>query len=168
MQTNSWSLAAVNGLLLALVTIILTLVQTVLEPGTAIKVLIWIAKLVGSLWLLYYFIKDYAKDSEVFTYKMGFNYGFKVCLLSSLVCAIYMFMHFAVIFPEAVQASLEQAAAMMQSSNPDAVDAINRISGKLPQIVTITVLVYYTLFGIVASAIIANFTKKGDIFASQS
>ena len=168
MQTNTWSLAAVNGLILAMVTIVITLVQTVLEPGTAIKVLLWAAKLGLSLWLLYYFIKDYAKEQETFTYRQGFNYGFKICLMSAIVCAVYIFLHFTLFFPDAVAASLEQAATILESSNPQALESLDRISGKLPQISTVATLVYNTLFGLFATAIIANFTKKGDIFSTLS
>ncbi len=168
MQTNTWSLAAVNGLILAMVTIVITLIQTVLEPGTAIKILLWAAKLGLSLWLLFYFIKDYTKEQENFTYRQGLNYGFKICLMSSIVCAVYIFLHFTLFFPDAVAASLEQAAAVLESSNPQALESLDKISGKLPQISTVATLVYNTLFGFLAAAIIANFTKKGDIFSTPS
>ncbi|MCK9304600.1 MAG: DUF4199 domain-containing protein [Bacteroidales bacterium] len=168
MQKNTWSLAAVNGLMLALVTIIITLVQTILEPGSAIKILLWALKLGLSLWLLYYFIKDHSKEQELYTYRDGFIYGFKICLLSSVVCAAYIFLHYTLIFPDAAAESLEQAAAMLQSGNPEALETIERIGGKLPQISTIVTLIYNTLFGLVASAVIANYTKKGDVFSTPA
>lgn len=164
MQTNKWSIAALDGLLLALISITATLIQTVFVPGTAITWLLWLAKLTGSLGLLYYFLKDYSKDQELFTYKDGFRFGFMICLLSSLICACYLFFHYAVIFPDSAAASLEQATAALQSSNPQGVEMLDKIGGKLPQILFLASLVYYTLFGVLASAIIANYTKKGDIF----
>lgn len=164
MQTNKWSIAALNGLLLALVTIVVTLIQTVLSPGTAIIWLLWLLKLIGSLGLLYYFIKDYAKTQDLFTYKDGFRFGFMVSLLSSLICACYLFMHYAVIFPDSMAAQLEQISAAIQSSNPDGTEIFDKIGGKMPQIISVFSLFYYTVFGIIASSIIANYTKKGDIF----
>ncbi|MEN6619688.1 MAG: DUF4199 domain-containing protein [Rikenellaceae bacterium] len=164
MQTNKWSIAALDGLLLALVTITVTLIQTVFEPGTAIVWFLWLVKFAGSLGLLYYFIKDYGKTQELFTYKDGFRFGFMICVLSSLICAGYMFFHYAVIFPDSVAATLEQASAALQSSNPQGVDMLDKVGGKLPQIIFIASLIYYTLFGALASSIIANYTKKGDIF----
>ena len=56
MQSNRWSTAATSGILLALVTIISFLVQSVLQPGKVINLAIWAIKAVGSIWLLLYFI----------------------------------------------------------------------------------------------------------------
>lgn len=168
MQKNTWSLAAINGLMLALVTVIITLLQTILEPGTAVKILLGVLKLGLSLWLLYYFIREYSKDKELFTYRDGFNFGFKICLLSSVVCAAYICVHMTLIFPDAIADALEQGAAILESSNPDALEVLERIGGKLPLISTIFTLIYNTLFGLVATAVIANYTKKGDIFSTPS
>ncbi|MFA6334547.1 MAG: DUF4199 domain-containing protein [Bacteroidales bacterium] len=164
MQTNKWSIAALDGLLLALITITATLIQTVFEPGTAVNWLLWLVKFVSSIGLLYYFIKDYSKSQELFTYKDGFHFGFMICLLSSLICACYLFLHYAIIFPDSIATAIEQAASILESSNPEGMDMLSRIGGKFPQILSVTSFVYYTLFGALASAIIANYTKKGDIF----
>ena len=70
MQSNKWSIAAQNALILALVTILATLLQAVFPqmPGF-IGILIWTVKLVLSIYLVYYFIKDYSKHFETFTFK---------------------------------------------------------------------------------------------------
>ena len=164
MQSNRWSTAATSGILLALVTIISTLIQAVFTPGTIMNLIIWAIKSVGSIWLLSYFIKEYSKSFNLFTYKDGFRYGFLVAFFSSLICASYMFLHYAVIFPEAVAAQMDQVMEMMASSNPDAVDALDKIGSKLPQLIFTITLFYFTIIGVIASAIIANYTKKGSIF----
>lgn len=164
MQSNRWSAAATSGILLALVTIISILIQSVFEPNKVINLIIWTIKSVGSIWLLYYFMKEYAKPFNLFTYKDGFRYGFLLAFFSSVICAAYMFLHYAVIFPDAIAAQMDQVMEMMASSNPDAVDTFEKISPKMPQIIFISTLIYYTIIGAVASAIIANYTKKGSIF----
>lgn len=164
MQSNRWSAAATSGILLALITIISVLIQTVLEPGKAINFIIWVLKSGGSIWLLLYFIKEYAKPFNLFTYKDGFRYGLLVAFFSSVICASYSFLHYAVLFPDSIAAQIDQAMEMLASSNPDAVDAFEKISPMLPQIIFIFTLIYYTIIGAVASAIIANYTKKGSIF----
>ncbi len=166
MQSKKWSVAATYGFVLALITISYQLIMAVLAPGTAISLLLWAAKFGGTLYLLYYFIKEFAKQTEFFSYSDGFKFGLIVSFLSSIVCAVYMFLHFAVIFPDSVAAQLEQAMTMMQS-NPEAIDQIASIEDKLPQIVFVVILFYNTIFGAIASAIIANYTKKGDIFDSK-
>jgi hypothetical protein len=52
----------------------------------------------------------------------------------------------------------------MQSSNPEAADAIGKVMPHLPKIIFLFSVIYYTLFGVLVSSIIANYTKKGDIF----
>jgi hypothetical protein len=56
----------------------------------------------------------------------------------------------------------------MQSSNPDSLEAFEKIQGILPQLILVFSLVYYIIFGAIASSIIANYTKKGDIFANTA
>lgn len=168
MQSNEWSIAALNALLLSIITIVVSLIQVVFEPGTIISILLWLVKFVGCLGLLYYFVKEYSKQRESFTYKEGFSYGFKICLLSSVVLAAFNFLQYAVLFPESMQTAMEQVIMAMQSSNPDAADAMERYQSKLPQLVSVVTLFYYTVFGLITSAIIANYTKKGDIFTNNS
>jgi hypothetical protein len=81
-----------------------------------------------------------------------------------------MFLHYAVIFPDMVAEQMQAAAQMMQSSNPEAVDSFGKIEANLPQIIFVFTLIYYTLIGVIASAIIANYTKREQLFeeADQS
>ncbi len=164
MQSNKWSAAATSGILLALVTIMSVLIQTVLEPGNIISLVIWLIKSVGSIWLLYYFIKEYAKSFSSFTYKQAFNYGFLIALFSSIICAAYMFFHYALIFPDSTAAQMDSFMEMMAASNPNAIDAFEKMAPKLPQIIFTVILIYYTIIGAIASAIIGNYAKKGSVF----
>lgn len=168
MQSNKWSTAALYGLLLALITVIHSLITAVFEPPFAVNLILWVAKFAGSLWLLYYFIKEYAKPFEVFTHKDGFRFGFLVALFSSIICSSFSFLQITVIFPDVMATQMETIMTAMQSSNPDALETFEKIEGILPHIIFVFSLVYYTVFGIIASAIIANYTKKGDIFTTPT
>jgi len=163
MQTNKWSIAALDGLLLALITIIATLIQTIFEPGSAITWLLWLVKLVSTVGLLYYFVKDYSKNQELFTYKDGFRFGFMVSVLSSLICGCYMFLHYTLIFPDSLAKVMESVSTAMQSSGGDTT-AFEKIQKYVPHFISVFSLIYYSIFGLIASAIIANSTKKGDVF----
>lgn len=164
---NKWTTAATSGFLLALITIIITLVQTVFTPGTVINIALWLVKTVGSIWLLYYFLKEHSRLSDSFTYGDGFRYGTMVAFFSSLICACYMFLHYAVIFPDMVAEQMSVAMEMMASSNPDSVDVLEKIEGILPHLVLGVTLVYYTIIGMIASAIMANYTKTATPFMEQ-
>ena len=75
-----------------------------------------------------------------------------------------MFMHVAFLFPDAMNAQMELMVQNMESSNPQASEAFTKIMPHLPKIIFAFSLIYYTLFGMLVSAIVANYTKKGDIF----
>jgi len=164
MQTNKWSVAALDGLLLALITITATLIQTIFEPGSAISWLLWLVKLVSTVGLLYFFVKDYSKNQELFTYKDGFQFGFMISFLSSIICGSYMFLHYTLIFPDSLAKVMENVATAMQSSGGDT-SAFEKIQKYLPHFISVFSLIYYSIFGLIASAIIANSTKKGDVFS---
>lgn len=42
-----------------------------------------------------------------------------------------------------------------------------KVMQHLPKIVFAWSLIYYTLFGVLVSLIVANYTKKGDIFTEK-
>lgn len=166
MNENRWKSAATYGLFLALITILYTLIQTILEPKTALALILWVAKFAGSIWLLLYFIKDFASHKEVFSYKDGFRFGVMISFLSSIIAASYMFLHYGFIFSDSIAEQMDSVMNILQSSNPDAVDSFAKIESKLPHIIFIFSLIYWTLFGVIASSIIANYTKKGDLFSN--
>ncbi|GAB1473372.1 hypothetical protein MASR2M69_08130 [Bacteroidota bacterium] len=91
MQSKKWSIAATYGFVLALITISYQLIQTVFEPGTAIALILWAAKFGGTLYLLYYFIKEFSKQSDLFTYSDGFKFGVIVSfMLFNYLCSLYI------------------------------------------------------------------------------
>lgn len=156
------------GLLLALITVLHSLISSIFELPLAITIILWLVKFAGSLWVLYYFMKEYAKPFEVFTYKEGFRFGFLVCLFSSIICSSFSFLQITLIFPDLMATQMETIMTAMQSSNPDSLEAFEKIEGILPQLIFVFSLIYYIIFGAIASSIIANYTKKGDIFANTA
>lgn len=103
MKNKKWNVATVDALMLSLITILYAILGTLLIPKGFLAVLLWIIKFVSTIWLLIYFIKDYAKESEVFTYKDGFGFAFLVSFLSSLFVGVYYYLHYAFIFPDDIQ-----------------------------------------------------------------
>lgn len=166
-QNNKWSLAALNGLLLSLITIISSLISTVLEPKGVVAILLWIVKFGGSIYLLYYFMKQYSGQFETISYGESFNYGFLLCTFSSIICACFTFVSMTYLFPGQVEKAVE-AVQQSMSFNSDQEAALEKWMDRLPQLMLFSTLIYYIVFGAVASSIIANFTKKTDIFVSEN
>lgn len=168
--TNKWQSAALNGLLLSLVTIISSLIQSVFELGTVMSMLLWAIKFGACIYLLYYFMKQYSRQFDTISYGESFRYGSILCVFSSIVCSCFAFLSLTLLFPDQLDKSLEAMQAIIDSGsyNDEQIDAINEVSGKLPQITLFWSLFYYSVFGIIVSAIIANFTKNTNPFAEDN
>jgi len=164
MQTNKWSSAAMSGLLLALVTVAAMAIQTVITPSRGVVWAIILIKLIVNIWLVSYFIKEFAKSSEVFTYRDGFSYGFIVCLFSSFICAVALLLVHTIVSPETFETQMDVMVSAMSQTRPEAAETIINMqqSGVLLAIVVIFSFLYYLLFGLIVSAIVANFSKKGN------
>ena len=59
-ETGKLSRASMDGLLLALVTIVFSVISSLGVSGGFVGVLIWIIKLVATIWVLLYFMKKYS------------------------------------------------------------------------------------------------------------
>ena len=168
MKTNLWSSAAVNGFLLALITIIFTLFQTAFPMGSvAASILIWVVKLGATTGTLYYFVKTIGQEQEYFPYKQAFTYGFVLSFCSNIVIACYLWLHYTFIFPNAIEKQLEVMQPMLAQYNTDQ-SAIDAVLNNLPVVMTFSTLLLYSLFALIVSAIIASFVKKAeDPFAGE-
>jgi len=163
MKTNLWSSAATNGFLLALVTIIFTLLQTAFPmEGMGAMILIWFVKLVATIGALYYFMKSFGESEESYPYGAAFTYGFVVSFCSSIIIAAYSWLHYTVIFPDALEKTLtimEQALASRANTDQRVIDLVTK---NLPVIMSVVPLILYTIYGLIFSAIIASFVKKEE------
>ncbi len=167
MNNKKWNVATVDGLMLALITILYTLINSAFTPPTSVTIVLWIVKLAATLWLLLYFVKDFNKDQDLFTYKQGFNFAFMVSVLSALFVSCYFFLHYALIFPndvDKIATAINQAVAA-KGADTSISDMIIKY---FPHLMFVVNLIYLTVFGLLASAIIANYTKKGDIFSQEN
>ena len=95
---SKWSLAAKDGLILAAVTVVISTL-TFLTKNTILSSLLWLIKLGGSIWLLSVIMKRYGKAHPE---ESTFSYGLIVCVLSALVCAVWAFVEYQFLFPNAV------------------------------------------------------------------
>lgn len=162
-----WNSAAINGLLLSLVTIVYSLIQSVFGLSGFSSIILWMVKFAGCIYLLYYFMKQYSGNFEQISYGSSFQYGFILCSLSSIVCACFSFISMTLLFPETTELAIEQMQTVMASGNysSEEENIINSMADNLPQITLFAGLFYYIVIGAVMSSIIANFTKKTDPFA---
>lgn len=170
METNyKWNAAARDGLLLSLVTIIFSLVSSVFTPRGILAVGLWAVKFGGCLYLLHHFMKKYAEPFDRLDYRQSFSFGTLVCLFSSIICACFAFASLVWLFPDTadqVAAQIEQTMAARHYT-PEQENAVTSMMNRLPQIMFFGTFVYYFIFGVAASAVTANFTKKDNPFGDS-
>ncbi len=170
-QNNKWSCAAMDGLYLSIVTIIYSLAVSVLQPeGFIIKSILWIAKFGGCIYLLWMFMKKWSEKFDTISYGKSFNYGFLVCLFSSIICACFGYIQVEWLFPEQIDEAFSIAQETMASQgtlDSTSESAINMVMGNFGRITLFFSLFYYIVFGAIASAIIAVYTKKENPFGQM-
>ena len=98
MNQSFWNKAAIYGILLALVSVFFMVLQSVLTPERWMNILFWIVKLAGTLGLLFYFMKDFGKGKDSYTYSDSFKFGLAVSFCSSIIAAAYYYIHMMFLF----------------------------------------------------------------------
>lgn len=170
-QENKWSSAAMDGLYLSLATIIYSLAVSVLQPeGFLLKSVMWAVKFGVCLYLLWMFMKKWSDKHEAISYGQSFKYGFIVCLFSSIICACFGYAQVEWIFPEQIDEAFtiaQQTMASQGTLDSTSESALNMVMGNFGRITLFISLFYYVVFGAVASAITAVYTKKENPFGEM-
>ena len=166
-DNSKWSLAAKDGLILAAVTVVISTL-TFLTKNSFLGTLLWLVKLVGSIWVLRVIMRRYAKDHPE---ESVFGYGVIVCVLSAIVCAIWAFAEYQFIFPDAVAEAFDQmyqTIDQMGSMMPEEfTDIMLRMQDNYAQINSITTFVWCTLLGLLFSAILARTGTRKSVFTEE-
>ncbi|MBQ6959287.1 MAG: DUF4199 domain-containing protein [Bacteroidales bacterium] len=154
--SSKWSLAAKDGLILAAVTVVISTL-TFLTKNSFLNGLLWLVKLVGSIWLLRVIMQRYGKAHPD---ESAFSYGAIVCVLSAVVCAVWSFVEYQFLFPGAVAEAFEQMytqLGQMGSMMPENfTDVLLKMEDNYAQINCISTFVWCSIFGLLVSAILAR------------
>ena len=165
-DSSKWSLAAKDGLILAAVTVVVSTL-TFLTESTFLSSLLWLVKLVGSIWLLRVIMKRYGAAHPD---ESTFGYGVIVCVLSALVCAVWSFVEYQFLFPGAVEEVFEQtytSLSQMGSAMPDGfTDMMLKMEDNYAQISFITTFIWCSLLGVIFSAILSRSGNK-NVFTPE-
>ena len=156
--------AATDGLILAAVTIILSLVKELVSQAW-VSPLIWIVKLAATLIVLHYLMK---KNTELntlekieTTYGNSFKYGFIVSLFSVIVITLYLYIYTSINSTEIAQ----QTELALQEIEDKGLDEQTGelaywILNNIKATTILSSLILYTIWSAIASAIMASSTKS--------
>ena len=172
-QKNMWNSAGKAGLVLGLYTTAFLFISQMLEQielhaflSTLLTLLLWVAKFVGCIALMMFFMKKFATENEGITNSNTFRMGVATALLSALVYSAFTFANIAFISPELFEGQMNavmQELAPMMDSNTQGV--VEKYLENLPQITFFSNLIYCFLYGMVLSFILSRNIPKNDPFA---
>lgn len=162
MNKNFWNKAALYGLLLAFVTIIVLLLQSVVTLGATASMVINLVKLIVTGTLLYYFMKEYGKEVETYAYGDAFRFGYAVSFFSSIVALAYYFIHLYFLFPDTMDTMTSVMAEALKSTPETAEMDAGSLLNRLPVITCISLFIYYNIIGLIWSAALAGGAKHKD------
>lgn len=169
MKSNTlWGEAGIDGIFLALVTIAVTTIDTFV-PSSVLQMILWIAKLVFTIWLLRYFMLGFKKRNEN---SSAFRFGFATSFCSALLCGVYSFVLYQYICPEQITETIDTVVTSIASTGnniPDEVsDALLKLEDNFAQLSCVVTFLWCTFLGLIFSAILAKKSNSGkDVFTNE-
>ena len=174
LKKNMWNAAGIAGLALGTVsTAYLFAGQWLagdLAPATlwqqVVAIVLWAVKLVICIWMMKFFMTRFASEHDGIDNKTVFRMGMMTALLSAVMySAIYLanILYISADFYEhTFQTMIQQMTPAMDSNS---LTMVEKLIGKLPQIMFFYNIVYCFLFGTVLSAILSRNIPAKDAFA---
>lgn len=137
-------------------------------PSTALNSIGWFVKLVGCIWLMRLYIRNFVRSTDGCTRQDAYRFGVEIAVLSSIVYSGFFLLYTTVISPDyfndTVVQVMEQYKPLLDSNSAAAMDAI---LPKLPSMVFFTNLIYCIIYGSVLSAILAGRSVAGSPFTKK-
>lgn len=166
---SKWSRAAKEGLILAAVTVICTFFEALINNGIT-NILLWLIQLVASIWILRICMKKYGNDNPSVS---TFRYGFTVCFLSAVICSVWAFVLYGVIFTDFVETQFDQVFATFEASGqamPEGFeDMMGYVMDNYPKLASIGTFIKCCIIGLIFSGILAGSTSRNrSIFEDAS
>lgn len=162
-----WSLAAKNGLILSSITVVIASLTTFINMPSSVSMTLNVAKFVGIIYLLYFFMKQYAEDLDFVSYGESFKYGLTLCFLSSIVCTVFSLITFFYLEPAALDNAIETTMFMLEQSGMGDTMDYDTLRAMILKILPISFFIGYLIYGLIYTSIIAIFTRKDEIFPNS-
>lgn len=171
MKKYSISQTAINGLILASVTIVTSLIVQFVSTSAIINTILNLAKTVGSIYLLWFFIAKLAAKWEEITSKELFRYGMWTSLFSSIICAGYQLLIMSIaVSPENMDDTINESLSIIEESGMNVTaemsDQLFKMAESLPQYTFIFTLIWCFVIGLIVSKISSSSLKKVTPFSN--
>lgn len=132
----------------------------------AMSSILWIAKFVGCIWLMMFFMKKIVKNHPEADNSTTFRFGAITGVLSALIYAAVSFANYEFISPDFISsqldATMQQLAPMMDSNT---MAQTEKMLSNMSSITFFSNLIYCSIYGILLSAILSRMIPSKDPFA---
>ena len=163
---NKLNSAAVNGLKLAVISIVISLIASFLpQSGTGfiLSFIISLIKLGATVTFLWWAMKTFSTQNAAVegftTYGKVFSYGLLTSLFSGIVLAAYNFIYMKWIAPETTESLKETTMAQLEQINGIDTSFIEMYMNNLEVWSAVGALISAMFYGLIFSAILASSTK---------
>ena len=164
---DKWNEASKAGIILGLIVLGYSLAQYALTPlaghGAALaftksvlQFLIWLAKFVGCIMAMRFFMKQLCRKYKDVTNKDTFSFGNATAVLSALVCAAISLVQALTTSKEEIADAIQQAMSNMHSLDANSQAVIDTMLENIPQLMFFSTFIYCYLFGLVLSLILSR------------
>ena len=172
-QKNMWNTAGKAGLFLGLTSTAFLFISQLLGQveipvfvNSILSFVLWTAKFIGCIWIMKFFMKQFAAENKEATNSNTFRLGMAMAILSALVYSAFAFANVAFISPdlftEQMDAMMQQMAPMMDSNTMSVMETYME---NLAQITFFTNLIYCFIYGTVLSFILSRNIPSKNPFA---
>ena len=173
LRKEIWEAAGYAGLALGLVSVAYMYIGNILNTSglsagvvSLIGVPLWIAKFVGCILLMKFFMKKFHSAHPGISDKDLFRMGALTALLSAFFFASLQFIDMAYLsaefYAEQYEVILQQYSSIMDSNS---LNMITKFMDVLPQFTFVWTLIYCTAFGSVLASILSRNIPSKDPFA---
>ena len=168
MERNTlWGEAGIDGIFLALVTIVIATLETFIGSGI-LNMVLWIAKLVATIWLLRFFMQRYGSNNEGAS---TFKFGFATSFCSAVLCGVFYFALYRFICPEKITETFDLVISNMASAGAltdEMSDSLLMVQDNFAQLSCVLIFLWCTFLGLIFSAILSKKPgNAGDIFTKE-
>lgn len=132
----------------------------------AVSSVLWIAKFVGCIWLMMFFMRKLVREYPEADNSATFRFGALTGVLSALIYAAVSFANYEFISPDLISsqmdATMQQLAPMMDSNT---MAQTEKMLDNISSITFFSNLIYCSIYGILLSAILSRMIPSKDPFA---
>ena len=163
-NVNPWKANLTNGLILALIGIVYTMIMYFLDL-TFNKVQGWLFMIVQIV-ILFFLLKSYRDNyrNGMITYGQGLGAGMIIFLYYAIITAIFMYLLYAVIDTNLMdkQLAITEEGLLKREVPQEAIDMSMNIQKKImiPAVIAPLSIIGNMFYGLIMSLIVAAFVRK--------